>query len=246
MKIISIKKKDGTKLHAVLDAPEALKYPLIIACHGFGGKKEDFAEVVPHFLKNNIAILRFDFSGYGDSDGKFEDITLSQEIDDLLAVYEYSLKLPRVSTIGLFGHSLGADVALLFSIAKKVHAVVASAPPLNFKTAPKALFDISEKAWREDGFVKIEWYNNKKIKYSFYEDLMKYDMKQLLPLVTAPALIIHGEKDELIPIEDAKEIYNLLKGAKSLKIISGADHNFNSKSEEWLNTALFWFLKWLK
>jgi alpha/beta superfamily hydrolase len=245
-KKITIKKSDGTKLSAVLDVPEALRYPLVIICYGFTGYKEEWDDVVPQFIKNNIAVLRFDFLGHGKSEGKFEDVMLTTEIDDLLAVYEYVQKLPRITMVGLFGHSLGGTVALLFSVAKKVDVIVSSAAPLDIKKLMVHFFgDGSESFWKNKGYIKVPW-NNKNLNYSFYEDLMKYDMKQILSQVRTPLMVIHGDKDENVSVEEAKEIYNLVRGAKAMKIISGADHNFDSKMPELITSAMFWFSKWLK
>lgn len=246
MKNITIKKKDK-KLFAILETPkDCLRYPLVIFCHGLGGNKESWAHIVQHFLKNNIAVLRFDFSGHGESEGKFEDTTLSSQLDDLLFVYEHAKNIPKVTFIGLFGHSFGGLVSLIFSIVKKVNAIVCVAAPYNIKNSLNNIFGSGyESIWKNKGYLKIPW-NNKNLKYSFYEDLEKYNISQLLLNVNTPLMVIHGDKDQLVPLNDAKEIYNIVKGAKSLNIIKDADHSFSSKENELTTAAIFWFSKWLK
>jgi len=249
-KEIIIKKRDGTKLSAVLDAPEAIKYPIVIFCHGFGGNKEEWAPYIKEFLKNNIAVLRFDFSGHGTSGGKFEDLTLTRELDDLLAVYDYvQNQLPGVAVTTLFGHSLGGTVAMYFSTVKKVSAIISVSAPINFKEIPESIFGKESKStWKEKGYVELDWYNNEKINYTFYEDIIKYDPKQILPTLNTPIMIIHGNKDDTVSVEDAKVIYSLVSGAKSLKIIRGANHIFDSQKElnEILSSTIFWLARWLK
>ena len=105
---------DHGKLAAVLQTPDgANKYPLVIVCHGFTSNKDTklMQTLANDLEKEGIATLRFDFNGHGKSEGRFQDMTVLNEIEDAKKVYDYAAKLPNVISISLAGHSQGGVVA---------------------------------------------------------------------------------------------------------------------------------------
>lgn len=112
------KKVKKTKKNANAETAEAMKkYPLLVLCHGFGGDKEGklFDCLVDSLNKKGIAVLRFDFNGHGKSEGKFEDMTVPNEIEDAKCILRYASSLPWVSEIALGGHSQGGVVSAMTS-----------------------------------------------------------------------------------------------------------------------------------
>jgi len=86
------------KLAAIIEKPEISKgekVPMVIICHGFtGNKNESLLKAISEgLLKNGIASIRFDFNGHGESEGDFQEMTVPNEIEDALKVYEYVSKL---------------------------------------------------------------------------------------------------------------------------------------------------------
>lgn len=105
---------DHGNLAAVLQTPDGAKdYPLVIVCHGFTSSKDtELMQTLANDLeKEGIATLRFDFNGHGKSEGRFQDMTVLNEIEDAKKVYDYASKLPHVTSISLAGHSQGGVVA---------------------------------------------------------------------------------------------------------------------------------------
>ena len=105
---------DHGKLAATLQTPDGKdEYPLVIIMHGFTANKE--GELLKYLAddleKYGIASLRFDFNGHGQSEGRFQDMTVPNEIEDAKCVYAYASRLPEVKNISLAGHSQGGVVA---------------------------------------------------------------------------------------------------------------------------------------
>jgi alpha/beta superfamily hydrolase len=87
---IYFKNKKGNKLCGVLVSPDNKNHPIVILCHGFHSTKDNNTNTrLKELLKDkSIATFRFDFFGHGESEGKFEDITVSQAVEDLLSAID--------------------------------------------------------------------------------------------------------------------------------------------------------------
>lgn len=85
---------DHGKLDVKIQTPDAsAKCPLLILCHGFCGSKDGklFDCIVDSVNKKGIAVLRFDFNGHGKSEGRFEDMTVPNEIEDAKSILRYAV-----------------------------------------------------------------------------------------------------------------------------------------------------------
>ena len=109
-------------LSGALHLPEGAqhrKVPLIVLLHGFVGSKVGehrlFVKAARYFTEIGYAVFRFDFSGCGESDGDYADVTVTKQLSEVQAVLDYVSKLPEVdaNNIILIGHSLGGAVASL-------------------------------------------------------------------------------------------------------------------------------------
>jgi len=223
------------KLAGIIHYPDRLSSMCIIACHGlFSDKESDkFIAIGKRFAKEDIAVLRFDFRGCGESEGKIEDTTITGRGEDLAAALSYiRTDKPSFShSIGLLGSSLGGYISLFVaSIDQMIKAVVGWATPFSF-----------------DGLKKtIASSNLPQLKEEFYRDASHYDAVKFVPQVKNP-MLIHGDSDETVPIEHAKRLNQLAKEPKKLKIIKGADHTFSDLRlrEKAINYTLHWFKKYL-
>src|SRR3989344_1860004 len=178
-KKVFFKNSKGDRLCGILSNPkESKEKPLFILCHGFATSKESYSIIKLEQVlnQNNISTFRFDFFGHGESEGNFEDITISEAVDDISNAIRL-LKNLGYSKIGIVGSSFGGMAALL--VASKIDDlfVLALKSPvsdyLGKIIAQKSDYPI--KKWKEQGFI---YYiggigRKQRLNYSFFEDAEK-------------------------------------------------------------------------
>lgn len=178
--------------------------------------------------KNGLATFSFDFFGHGESEGKFEDLTITEGVKDVLAAIEF-VKSKGYSNIGLVGSSFGGLASLLAAQkSKDLNTLVLKAPVSNeqhnilARVVGKSLVQIKEQGYSE--------YCGRKLNYSFFEDSQKIDGYENMDQIKIPTLIVHGDADDVVPIEQSKKAASLIKGCK-LEIIEGEGHNFSGPGQ---------------
>ena len=134
-------RRAGLTLRGVLEKQGDGPAPLVIMLHGFGGRMDAFPggwmqEWNDALITAGFATLRFDFSGHGDSEGEFRDMTLFSEIEDAAAFLRWVMTLPDVTDIHLLGHSQGGVVAGMLAgyYHDKIGKLVMLAPAASLKT----------------------------------------------------------------------------------------------------------------
>jgi dipeptidyl aminopeptidase/acylaminoacyl peptidase len=225
---------EGQKIAGILHLPDAANPPCVIASHGLLSSKdsEKYIALGKRLSREGIALLRFDFRGIGESDGKIEEDTVSRRIMDLSSAINF-LRSRRdlENRIGLLGSSLGGYVSLLkASTDQKIRAVVIWATPFH-------LDDLKSNKGAEGHSLPEE---------AFFKDLPKHRLLSLLPKVSN-CMVIHGEKDELVPVDQAWEIFHTLSAPKEIHIIEGADHRLTDPShrDRAMELSTAWFKKYL-
>jgi len=188
----------------------------IICCHGLYSSKESekYIKMAEMAGKEDISVIRFDFRGCGESAGSIRDSTLSNRIEDLQEVIRYVRKRFSNARIALFGSSLGGMVAIMASsMDKKIMSLSVLSTPYEIK--------------EDMGMGK-----------KFIEDLKRYDILKAVEKVP-PILIIHGRKDELVPLEHAERIYAHAPEDKKI-LFFDADHSFSKFRDKALSESLTW------
>lgn len=134
-------RRAGLTLRGVLEKQGDGPAPLVLMLHGFGGRMDAFPggwmqEWNDALITAGFATLRFDFSGHGDSEGEFRDMTLFSEIEDAAAFLRWAMTLPDVTDIHLLGHSQGGVVAGMLAgyYHDKIGKLVMLAPAASLKT----------------------------------------------------------------------------------------------------------------
>ncbi len=226
-------KNEGQWISGMLHVPTIERPPCVIASHGLLSSKssEKYIALGEKLSESGIAMLRFDFSGIEESEGRLEDDTISRRIADLGSAINFMRSRRDLSKrIGLVGSSLGGYVSLFrASMEKGIKAVVIWATP----------FHLDDLERKED----MEYPPPAE---PFFKDLPKHRLLPILPRISN-CLVIHGEKDETVPVDQAWEILHSLGSPKEIHIIEGADHRLTDPDhrKRAVNLTLDWFKKYL-
>jgi len=252
IKKVSFKNSKGKKLIGIISTPKKKTNRIIILCHGFSTSKNNFTNktLTKLFLKIGIPTFRFDFYGHGESEGKFEDITISEAVDDILKAIKFLKKL-GYTKIGLMGSSFGGIASIMVASKTNNLSVLALKSPVsNYKEkgiATKTKKELEE--WKKKGFIYYATGDGRKLRlnYTFFKDFEKNNGYKAANKIQIPTLIVHGDKDKSVPIKQSKKIAGLIPDCK-LEIIKGADHKYRDKKhfQKMIIFMFDWFKKHLR
>ena len=225
-KKISFDNTDGHTLSGILDLPTGKPAAFALFAHCFTCSKNiKAAGHIARALANaGIAVLRFDFTGLGQSDGAFEDTTFSSNVSDLLAAVDWLEQNYRAPEI-LFGHSLGGTAVL--QAAPKVPSAVAVAT-IGSPADPQHvthLFRESAEELEQEGMAEVVlggrpfW-----MKQSFVDDLADHDLPASIGGLRKALLIMHAPLDDTVEIDNASALFAAAKHPKSFVSLDKADH----------------------
>jgi alpha/beta superfamily hydrolase len=220
---ISFKNCRGDTLSGVLHHPSAKPNGAVILCHGMESDKnsEKLVFLGRALAEKGIISLRFDFRYVGESSGKFSDITYSGEVDDLKAAYAW-IQSRQSGKTGIFGSSMGGTVGLLFAAREPtVAALVTLAAPLHPENFPQRILTSAQlQQWRDRGYTI---HNGQRLNVSLLADLEKIDVPASARKILCPVLILHGDADAVVPVQEAYELDSCLCQS-TVSILPGADH----------------------
>ena len=243
---------DGSKgkLSAIIQKPATApgeKIPMVILMHGFmgnkgGGEHRTLFDVIADKLEaQGIATLRFDFNGHGESEGEFWQMTVPNEIEDALKVYEYVRDLRYVSTVSVLGHSQGGVVASMVAgkLGAEIKSAVLMAPAAVLRddairgSTMGATYDPLnlEGDWIEmfGGRVKLgAEYIRTAFDLPIYETAVNYK---------GSLCVIHGTGDKVVPYTYGVR-YTQQSNNAELYILHGEDHGFMKDMERATDIAV--------
>jgi len=240
----------GLTLRGMLHVPGDAngKLPIVCIYHGFTGNKME-----PHFIfiklsrlleKKGIASVRFDFGGSGESGGDFFDMTISKELEEAKAILNYAKALDFAATdrIGIVGLSLGGAVSgmLAGECRDDIKALCLWAPGGNINMILEAMTDDKMQKLHKMGFIDVgelipRW-GGLALGIEFIEELFKLDVYKKAALYNKKVLLIHGDKDEVVPLSFSEKYLKIYGKNGRLHIIQEADHTFNKL--EWEKKVL--------
>jgi len=235
-KPISFRNGRGLTLRGFVFEPR--KYDTaVVFLHGFPSSCRGFT--VPRISKAaekaGYLLLVFDFSHTDSSDGKFEDKLMSKEVDDVKYAIDFLSANYPFKQLVVIGHSTGAiDAALYAHSDPRIDKLVLMGPVSDLKHAARYDFtDLQMHDFWMKGYIRYnrpgKWYHGKKLKKAFYDEFFRLDIPAAISKFKKPLLIVHGEKDEVIPVEkDPKELFRMANKPKKLVIIKGSDHSFSN------------------
>lgn len=216
----------GALLAARLELPEGKPRAYAVFAHCFTCSKDSRAasRIARGLTASGIAVLRFDFTGLGDSDGDFSNTDFSSNVDDLLAASAYLEAEHRAPTL-LIGHSLGgAAVIAAAARAPSVRAVATIGAPSD-PGHVTALFASSLDSIVADGEAEVELAGRKfRIRRSLLDDLAEQPQLQRIAKLDRALLVLHSPADDTVGIDNARQIYEAARHPKSFVALDGADH----------------------
>lgn len=217
---------DGRELSGKLELPDCPPKAFAIFVHCFTGNKDFSANrrISRTLREHGFAVLRFDFTGLGASEGDFSETNFSSNLKDLKSAYqqlEREYSAPQI----LIGHSLGgAAVLTLASELENIKAVITIGAPSSTVHLTHLFKGHLEKI-ENCGESEVEIGGRPfTIKKQFLEDIKSHKVLDKVQRMRKALLIFHSPEDETVEIENAKDIYTHARHPKSFISLSGADH----------------------
>jgi len=231
---VTFKNSKGDKLAGIINLSDGadLKSPVVVICHGFSSSKNGSAHKVANMLNEiGIGTLRFDFWGHGESDGTFEDITLSEGVDDTLSAINF-LSVRGHTNISLLGTSYGGACAIMAaSKTDKLKVLGLRSPVADYGERTRITMSQElQDDWVKKGYRIYTSSDGRelKLKSSFFLDFENNKGFEAAQKIRIPTCVVHGDKDESVPLELSKKLAGIIPGLE-LHIIPGADHRYTDK-----------------
>ncbi|WDZ80615.1 bifunctional alpha/beta hydrolase/OsmC family protein (plasmid) [Ensifer adhaerens] len=239
----------GATLGARLDLPNGRVRAYAIFAHCFTCSKDLAAvrHVAAELAREGIAVLRFDFTGLGSSEGEFASTNFSSNIADLLSAADYLRRHFEAPSL-LIGHSLGgAAVLAVAGHIPEVRAVATIGAPADVGHVLKNLGASLEEI-EDRGSAKVDLAGRKfLIRRQFVEDARAHRILDAVAKLKKPLLVLHAPLDQTVGIENASDIFHAAKHPKSFVSLDKADHLLTNPADaafaariiaEWLGRYL--------
>lgn len=226
----------GHRVASILTSPSGETDKVAVLCHGFlSSKTSSTNNALTRMLTgHDIATFRFDFFGQAESEGPFDQITVTVAVEQAIAAIDL-MGQKGFRRIGLMGSSFGGLVSILTASQRADLACLAlKCPVVDFAEELRLEFG-------EDGMAKwkatdtipdiLGGPDRVKLQYAFYEDCLRQIAYDPARSITAPTVIVQGDHDEHVPLHQSRQLYEALRVKKHLEMIPGADHQFTKGAD---------------
>lgn len=222
---------DNKKMIGLEQSPIKWNNKVIIFSNGYCTSFYSTNRIQKRWAQNLVdygyKTIRYDYRGYGESEGEFIDTNLTSQIQDLASIIK-QIDNKNIKEIILIGISLGGLITKLFSdnnINPKIKKCILLCPALDFN-------NIYNNGYKQKIVTTLFNWKDEIYVNNFEKDLFKYKDNINISNQNIEHLIIHGNKDNIIPLEGSKNFSKIHKNV-TLSIIEDADHNFwNYKIDE--------------
>ena len=222
----------GNRLCGILSDPtEDRHLPIMVLCHGFSTSKggRTYVRLEKIFNLKKYSTFRFDFFGHGESEGKFEEITVSEAVNDVKCAIRF-VKDSGYTKIGLIGSSFGGLASIITAgQSEDIYVLALKSPISDYMGLLVARDqDLDIKKWKEKGSIAVKGVDgqNLRLNYSFFEDAQRVDGYQSAKNIKVRTLLVHGNCDQTVPLDQSRKAARLIPDCR-LEIIEGADHTYS-------------------
>lgn len=240
-------KADGIKLVGQLYSPSAeggKTYPTLCLCHGIPAGPPDpgdrgYAALAEMFCAQGFIVLIFNFRGAGESEGDFDILGWSRDLEAAID-YLYQLEAVDKSRISLMGFSGGAAVAVYVAARdKRASSIVTCACPAEFsRFRSREGRDAFIAQSRRSGIIEDSSFPPSVEEWAQGFEIIS-PLQWVDKISPRPMLIVHGDSDDLIDIDQAQRLYHRAGEPKELFIVKGGEHRLRI-NEMAMNAALSW------
>lgn len=236
MQEISIQSSSGSLSGVLHPATDPESDTVLVICHGFRGSKDGGGRAI--LLSDAVAgcgisVVRFDFTPHE---------TLSQQIAEIASVVEFCRECVGARIL-LLGRSMGGSAALAFAAQDgDIAGLCLWSTPWNLKeTFQLSLGDAYYRLARGEKVVVEDETGRAALAPKLIADFDRHDLLNCVRLLgSTPILVIHGDKDDIVPLRQAKDLFQLAAGPKRLAVIEGGDHQFSTNYEQPQRELLGW------
>lgn len=223
----------GNALAARLDAPDGPARAWALFAHCFTCGKDVFAasRIAQALVEHGIAVLRFDFTGLGASEGEFANTNFSSNVADLVAAADW-LRGSHAAPALLIGHSLGGAAVLAAAHAiPEVRAVATLGAPSD-PSHVSGLFRDSLAEIEAQGEAEVQLAGRKfRIKREFLADAAEQNLRSRIATLDCGLLVLHSPADGIVAIGNATGIFVNARHPKSFVSLIDADHLLSRRED---------------
>lgn len=217
---------DGLMMAGLLETPDANPHSFVLFAHCFTCGKDvlSASRIARALVAQGYAVLRFDFTGLGGSDGDFANSNFSSNVNDLVLAADFLREHYRAPSL-LIGHSLGGAAVLAAAHAmEEVKGVVTIGSPADPQHVVKQFAcDIDE--IYQSGVAEVQLAGRPfTIKKQFLDDLADQYLSEKIARLRKALLVFHSPVDATVSINEAERIYRSAKHPKSFVSLDNADH----------------------
>lgn len=238
MQNIMVDTTDNLKLSAILEESNN-KEKIVIMCHGIRGQKFErgvFPDLAEELLKKDIASIRFDFRGHGESEGLDKDVTITKEKEDIESIIKYVTDL-GYKQIFLEGSSFATAAVSLIDYSKydiiKAIIIWYGCPDLDVAKVGNLFSEENRVIAERDGYYTSKSVSTGKdfrFGKKLFDEVYSIKPYENLSKIDLPIIFVHGTKDEVIPYDYIIKAHKLCKNSR-LEIIENGNHNFDNNKE---------------
>ncbi len=231
---LTIPTKSGLNLNARLEVPATgtpLQYAVFAHCFTCTSNLSIVRNIAMQCTSRRIAVLRFDFTGLGRSEGEFADTNFSNNVSDIIDVCEFLAKNYQAPEL-LIGHSLGGTAVLMAAFhLPEVKAVATIGSPSEPEHVKKLLRYQPEKLVASDSFEANIGGRPFTIREQFIADLEEHNLLGMIGDLRKALLVAHSPQDRIVDIGNASKLYHNAHHPKSFVSLDGADHLLTKKED---------------